>query len=269
MRKRAIITGGNTGLGFDCADRALSSGFEVTLACRNSEKATLAKSKLQSRYPESAINIMTLDLSDIESAKDFASNYKGKWDLLINNAGAKIEQPFKQTKQGHEWHVGVNHLGHFALTAGLYSKAQENATVVTVSSIVARKGSLDFEIEPFDKAQAYANSKLMNLVFSKELARRLDGTGLKSVAAHPGFARASFYGNHMVRAAEYCFAQSSWRGSQSIWSATMANNGDYLAPRYLELWGSSSPARLPGIDLKAASEFWNLSEEKTGILFLR
>lgn len=267
MRKAAIITGGNAGLGFHCAERAIVDGFDVTLACRNIDKAEAAKSRLLDRFPKSRVSVVLLDLSDLESARSFVGRFEGNWDLLINNAGAKIEKPFKQTSQGHEWHIGVNHLGHFALTGSLLSKANENATIVTVSSIVARRGTLEFELEVFDERKAYANSKLMNLVFSQELARRLSGTGHKSVAAHPGFARASYYGNRMIRAAEYCFAHSAVTGSESIWQAANTSNGKYLAPRFLELWGSPSEARSVRTDSAAVLDFWNESERLTGVRF--
>lgn len=271
MQKLAIITGGNAGLGFRTAERALAEGYSVCLASRSVEKAEIAKKSLQAQFPNSQISIGLLDLSDLNSVREFCSGFSGRWDVLINNAGAKIEKPFKQTSQGFEWHVGVNHLGHFALTAGLLPTANQNARVVTVSSIVARRGFLDFgkhfKIRDFDERQAYANSKLMNQIFAKELARRFVGNGMSSMAAHPGFARASAYSSVAVRAAEYLLAQSAKLGSDSIWQAAKAKNGDYLAPRHFELWGKAATAKPRSISQKEVQEFWVASEIATGMKF--
>ncbi len=269
MQQVAIITGGNAGLGFECAKRALSAGYKVVLACRNELKGADARERLLAQFPGAKISVAPLDLSDLDSALAFAKKFDSNWDLLINNAGAKIESPKKLTVQGHEWHIGVNHLGHFALTSGLMPKANLNASVVTVSSIVARKGRLILSpCEIFNERQAYADSKLMNLVFAHELAKRFEGTGRKSIAAHPGFARASAYGNSLIRASEYAFAHSAKAGSASIWAATDAANGDYLGPKYLELWGKPGQARKPAMDDSAIKAFWNQSEELIGVRFV-
>lgn len=271
MQKLVIITGGNAGLGYHCAERALNQGHAVCLLSRDLVKATAAKARLEKKFDGARVDVVKLDLADLDQVIDFATNFQSNWDLLINNAGAKIERPFKRTTRGHEWHIGVNHLGHFALTAGLLEKANLDATVTSVSSIVARKGSLDFlediQSENFNERQAYANSKLMNLVFSQELAKRFVGTKLKSTAGHPGFARASAYGSKAIRLAEYALAHSAWLGSDSIWEATKAPNGSYLAPRHFELWGNASTAFIPEIGQADAASFWHKSELLTGIKF--
>jgi NAD(P)-dependent dehydrogenase (short-subunit alcohol dehydrogenase family) len=271
MQKIAVITGGNAGIGFHCAERALHEGFAVYLLSRDLTKARAAQLKLEQKFKGAEIEIRKLELADLDQVVSFTKSFEVKWDLLINNAGAKIERPYKQTSQGHEWHIGVNHLGHFALTAGLLEKANPEATVTTVSSIVARRGSLDFleSVEPadFNERQAYANSKLMNFVFSQALAKRFEGTKLKSTAAHPGFARASSYGPKALRIAEYALAQSAWLGSDSVWQATKSPNGSYLAPRHFELWGGAGSAYLPTVNSAESKSFWNKSEMLTGIEF--
>lgn len=268
MQKTAIVTGGNAGLGFETAKRLISAGFKVLIACRNLEKGTHAQKLLQEISPTSEILLTQLNLEDLGSIEKFASEISFKWDLLINNAGAKIERPMKLTKQGFEWHVGVNHLGHFALTGLLLKKAKAGASVVTVSSIVARKGNLDFEMQnPFNERQAYANSKLMNVIFAQALSKRFEQTDLKSIAAHPGFARANPYGNKFVRTAEYAFAQSAKLGAGSIWEATKAENGEYIGPRFFELWGAADKARIPEVEYSAIENFWKRSEELTGVSF--
>lgn len=263
MQRHVIITGGNTGLGLQVARYALAEGCEVTLAVRSLDRGTAAESLLRDEFRAAHLNVEQLDLADLNSVKQFAESISN-WDVLINNAGAKIERPYKQTAQGFEWHVGVNHLGHFGLTAMLWPKGSPSAKVVTVSSIVARKGNLEFEPIEFDRGTAYANSKLMNLVFAQELARRLDSSSSakSSMVAHPGFARASFYGSRLIRISEYLFAHSAKLGAQSIWAAVNSNNGDYLAPRWFELWGK--PKIFNKQPLHGAKQLWLDSETKVG-----
>ncbi|MEY4436834.1 MAG: hypothetical protein RL100_298 [Actinomycetota bacterium] len=263
MQPHVIITGGNAGLGWQVARYALAEGCEVTLAARSLERGTEAATKLRKEFSDARINISQLDLADLKSVQRFANSIS-RWDVLINNAGAKIERPYKQTAQGFEWHVGVNHLGHFALTRLLWPMGSPNAKLVTVSSIVARKGELEFELAEFDRGSAYANSKLMNLVFAQELARRLrDSSSSKaSMIAHPGFARASFYGSKLIRISEYLFAHSAKLGAKSIWAAAKSSNGDYLAPRWFELWGKPRIFKVPSSD--AAEMLWRESEARIG-----
>jgi NAD(P)-dependent dehydrogenase (short-subunit alcohol dehydrogenase family) len=271
MQKLAVITGGNTGLGFFTAQRALAEGFDVLLASRSLERASAARIELLKEFNDSNISIGKVDLSDLNSVSDFVEKLNRGWDVLINNAGAKIQKPFKTTTQGFEWHIGVNHLGHFALTAGLLPKANHDSTVVTVSSIVARNGKLDFlrdiPASEFNERQAYANSKLMNLMFAMELSSRLGSKQIKSVAAHPGFARAGSYGNKIIRASEYVLAQSARLGSQSIWAATKQVGGSYSAPRHFELWGEAAEGHVPEIDPKTRELFWDQSELLSGVRF--
>ncbi|MEY4639613.1 MAG: hypothetical protein RLY13_611 [Actinomycetota bacterium] len=263
MQTHVVITGGNAGLGLQVARFALAEGCEVTIAARSLERGTEAAAKLRKEFTDARVNVSLLDLSDLGSVQCFASSI-ARWDVLINNAGAKIERPYKQTAQGLEWHVGVNHLGHFALTALLWPKGSPNAKLVSVSSIVARKGNLEFELAEFDRRSAYANSKKMNLVFAQELARRLgDSSSTKtSSVAHPGFARASFYGSRLIRISEYLFAHSAKLGAKSIWAATKSNNGDFLAPRWFELWGK--PKKFKVQSSEDAEMFWRESETRVG-----
>lgn len=269
MQKRAIITGGTAGLGYCSALRAAEAGFDVIIASRNQVQGELAKSEIQKKFPQIEIKFLSLDLSDIDSIDKFSRRIVHPWDLLINNAGAKIQKPFKTTKQGHEWHVGVNHLGHFALTAMLWPMAAGTATVTTVTSIVAKKGQANFlgSKENFNERQAYADSKFLNLAYASELAKRLEGSNKKSTLAHPGFAKANPYGNSAVRFAEKIAAQSAWRGSEPIWEAATAENGTYFVPNVLELWGRPKQVEILNLDENLLSEIWQESEKLTGVRF--
>jgi NAD(P)-dependent dehydrogenase (short-subunit alcohol dehydrogenase family) len=268
MQKTAVITGSSAGIGFQAARSLAELGFEIIIAARSIEKGKAAAATIGSEFPKSKTRVLQLELSDFESIRNFASNLDCQWDILLNNAGAKIEKPAKTTAQNFEWHVGVNHLGHFALTADIWPLAKTTATVVTVSSIVAHKGNLDWNQEKFpDERSAYASSKLMNYAFAEGLAKRLEGTSRKSIAAHPGFTRASAYGNRLIRVGEYIAAQSAEAGSRPILQAIDSPNGSYLAPRVLELWGKPSEARKPRIKQERADEFWDWSEKSTGRVF--
>lgn len=269
MQKTAIITGGSAGLGFCTALRAAAAGFNLIIASRNPLVGNDAVSAIQRKFPEIKVDYQTLDLSDDLSIANFAERISEPWDLLINNAGAKIQKPYKETTTGHEWHVGVNHLGHFSLTSQLWQKAKAGATVTTVTSIVARKGQANFSRPQldFDERQAYADSKFLNLAFATCLAKKIAQSGMKSTLAHPGFARAEPYGNLGVRLGEYIAAQSAWRGSEPIWEASQAANGAFLVPKVFELWGKPKLMRIPEISQQTLDEIWLRSEELSGVKF--
>lgn len=270
MRKLAIVTGGNTGIGKQIALKLANTNHDVVIGCRNTQKGDATAEEIMVRFPGVSVEVRKLDLSDLDSVASFGRTQSKQWDVLINNAGAKIEKPLKLTKQGHEWHLGVNHLGHFALTADLWNTASTNATVTTVSSVVARKGKLNFEIQDgqFHQTKQYANSKLMNYAFARMLAQKLRGTGRASTAAHPGFARADAYGNRGIRMAEYFFAQSAKAGAKPIFEASTSNNGTYLAPGVFELWGKPSEARHHLISDEDLEKFWLESQMLTERKFL-
>ena len=267
MQKLAIVTGGNTGLGKQTAFRLAREGYDLVIACRDESKGADAAKEILKLNPSRKIDVASLDLSDLDSVSAFAKQQKSHWNLLVNNAGAKIERPHKLTKQGFEWHVGVNHLGHFALTADLWPSAASHAKVVTVSSIVARQGRLEFQPTEVNASTQYANSKLMNLVFAMMLSEKVADSCRSSNAAHPGFARADAYGNWRIRLAEYLFAQSAKAGSQPIADACLSGNGQYFVPRIFELWGKSISEKPQLPSYQESENFWNMSETLTGRKF--
>lgn len=266
MHKLAIVTGGNSGLGKQTAMMLAQANYDLVLACRDTAKADAVAKEIVDRHSQTRVDVRKLDLSDLESVKIFAESQEQPWNLLINNAGAKIEKPMKLTRQGFEWHLGVNHLGHFALTADLWHMAATDATITTVTSVVATRGSLSFQLDAssFDERKQYANSKLMNYAFAKSLAGRLENTARNSTIAHPGFARAAAYGNVGIRIAEYIFAQSAKAGAKSIFEACNSKNATFSAPQWFELWGKPAPARHPEISAEDLNLFWQKSETLTG-----
>lgn len=268
MSKTAIITGANAGLGFQVARKFLAEGVDLIMGTRSLDRGEVARQRLLLEFPEARIELGRLDLSDFESIETFSKQSDANWDYLVNNAGAKIESPYKQTPQGQEWHLGINHLGHFALTRALWPKSSLAATVVTVSSIVARRGKIDFNPpKEIHAGAAYANSKLMNYAFATILAEKIKLTDRKSCAAHPGFARANAYGNSFVRFGEYILAQSAESGARPISAACHSENDSYLAPKYFELWGKPKIAKRPELNQSDLSNFWKRSEELTGGTF--
>jgi NAD(P)-dependent dehydrogenase (short-subunit alcohol dehydrogenase family) len=191
--KRVLITGGNSGIGLVAAAALASKGAEVVLACRDSEKTAHALEHINSNAVISAVNL-PVELANLQSVRDLAEHFLGRYDrldVLINNAGIF---PSKQqfTDDGFEMQFGVNHLAHFLLTNLLLDciKASAPARIITVTSMLHKRGKLDFDsfrgFEKYSAQAAYNQSKLANVVFGVELAKRLEGSGVTSNVLHPG-----------------------------------------------------------------------------------
>lgn len=246
------------------------------LAVRSEGRGQAAAERIRSMIPGSHVEVAILDLCSLNSVRRFVEGQnKQRWDVLINNAGAKVQRPFKTTEDGFEWHAGVNHFGHFALTAGLWPMRADAARVVTVSSVVATRAKLSptsISRESFDEGKAYADSKFLNLLFAFNLARLIGEAdqSTRSVAAHPGFARAEPYGTKITRVAELLFAQTAEQGAASIVRATTGSNGDYFAPKNFQLWGAPALIRRPlkALDLTLMQAQWSIAEEATNTRFV-
>lgn len=191
--KRILITGGNSGIGLVAARELASEGAEVILACRDSDKTRQALDIISAAGSVEAVNL-PVDLASLESVRALATTVGERYDslqVLINNAGT-FPASRQLTQDGFEMQFGVNHLAHFLLTNLLLPKleAGKPATVITVSSKLHMSGKIDFESfrgeKKYSAQAAYGQSKLANLLFGKELAARLDGTGVTSNVLHPG-----------------------------------------------------------------------------------
>ncbi|MEV0246825.1 oxidoreductase [Nocardia sp. NPDC050712] len=185
----AVITGANTGLGFETASALAERGAEVVLACRDRGKAEAAADRIRANASRAAIDTAELDLGSLASIRDAATAISSRHshiDLLINNAG--VTGLSGTTEDGFEVQFGINHLGHFALTGLLLDRitAAGAARVVTVSSIGHRFGRIDPDDPAAPIGNAYGKSKLANLLFTYELDRRLADTSAMALAAHPG-----------------------------------------------------------------------------------
>ena len=191
--KRVLITGGNSGIGLITSIELAKMGAELVLACRDSEKTTQALAAINATAKVEAVNL-PVNLANLRSVRDLAAGFLSKYDrldVLINNAGTF---PSKQrfTDDGLEMQIGVNHIAHFLLTNLLLDclKSSAPARIITVTSMLHKKGTIDFEsFKGFDKysaQKAYNQSKLANVLFAIELAKRLEGTGVTSNTLHPG-----------------------------------------------------------------------------------
>jgi NAD(P)-dependent dehydrogenase (short-subunit alcohol dehydrogenase family) len=195
----AIVTGANSGIGFETARALAAKGARVVLACRSAERGRDAERRLREAVSGADARFRTLDLGSLASVEAFAkelASEESRLDLLINNAGVMVP-PLGRTAAGFELQFGTNHLGHFALTGRLLGLLCETpgARVVTVSSMAHFVGRIDFDDLTSERGYvamlAYGQSKVANLLFARELARRLDGAGydVVSSAAHPGSTR--------------------------------------------------------------------------------
>jgi NAD(P)-dependent dehydrogenase (short-subunit alcohol dehydrogenase family) len=288
------VTGGNSGIGLEAAKACAAAGAHVVIACRDPQRARGALESLREAVPGASVEALPLDLASLASVRDFAKAFLDRHprlDVLVNNAGV-MAIPRRTTADGFEMQLGTNHLGHFALTGLLLERllATPGSRIVNVSSTAHRAGRIDFDDlhgeRRYARWGAYGQSKLANLLFTFELARRLEAAGhpLKSVACHPGwaatnlqFAGAKMDGSRLMeqvaRLGNRLFAQDAAMGAlPTAYAATAPEvaSGDYIGPdRFYETWGhpakvgSSRRAR----DREAARRLWEVSEQATGVRY--
>jgi NAD(P)-dependent dehydrogenase (short-subunit alcohol dehydrogenase family) len=291
----ALVTGANSGLGL-CVARALAAhGAQVLMACRDIKKAQAAVQQIMAEVPHARLRVVALDLADLSSVHRFADIVAQEHacvDLLCNNAGV-MALPRRTTRDGFEMHIGTNHLGHFALTGRLLPMLQRSpgARVVTVSSLAHLIGRIRFDdlswTGRYSKWPAYAQSKLANLLFAVELARRLQASGSSviSAAAHPGYAATQLQmagpkmensgsGKLLMTLSNALFAQSAKMGAlPTLYAATAPeiDNGGFFGPSgFFQIRGAPARARFGrrALDAAAAEQLWALSERLTGVSYL-
>lgn len=278
--RRAIVTGADHGLGLEITRVLVAHGCAVTMAGNQGDRATEAAAALRAAHPGADLEVEFLDLADLVSVAECARVVAGRHariDLLVNNAGVMM-LPYGRTAQGFERHFGINHLGHFALTGHLLPTLTAGARVVTMASNGHKMPGLTFDDvrgeAGYRPRLAYGRSKLANLLFSQELARRFEASGRSclSVAAHPGQSATNPHGRSGIQAlVDRLIGQSPARGAlPALRAATdpQARQGDYFGPDgFLEMSGrpvrvSPSPVALDPI---LAAELWRRSEEWTGV----
>jgi NAD(P)-dependent dehydrogenase (short-subunit alcohol dehydrogenase family) len=249
-----VVTGGNSGIGYEAALELARKGAHVVLACRDASRGRSAAAAIESALPQASLEVMELDLASLASIHAFAEAFQGRHpslDVLCNNAGV-MAIPYRRTHDGFEMQLGTNHLGHFALTGLLLDRllATDAARVVTVSSTAHRFGRMRFDDlhweSGYRKWRAYGQSKLANLLFAYELQRRLDAVGARciSVACHPGYAATNLQlagprmqGSSVMESlsslANRVFAQSAAMGALPTLCAAVSpdvRGGDYIGP---------------------------------------
>ncbi|CAF0823755.1 unnamed protein product [Brachionus calyciflorus] len=195
--KTVIITGANTGIGKETALDLARRGARVILACRDLQKALEAAEEIRKKTGNGNVFVELLDLASLNSVRQFAEKINSQEenvDILINNAGIMMCPKWK-TKDGFEMQFGVNHLGHFLLTNLLLDKLKKStpSRIINVSSLAHEKGKINWDDinsdNSYDLQEAYRQSKLANVLFTRELAKRLNGTGVLTFSLHPGVVR--------------------------------------------------------------------------------
>ncbi|ALC90422.1 short-chain dehydrogenase [Bacillus sp. FJAT-18017] len=288
--KTVIITGGNSGIGFEAAKGLAEKGAEVILAVRNLEKGEAAIKKIKSVHPAATIRQMKLDLSDLASVRQFAEEFKAaypKLDILINNAGIMMP-PLSKTKDGFEAQFGSNHLGHFALTGLLLDKLKttSGSRVVTISSLAAHKASIDFDnldgSKGYKPYKFYGQSKLSNMLFGRELNNRFleNGVDAKSFVCHPGISNTNLSSRNsgkpanklVVFISNYLLQTAEMGALPTLYAATepSLDGGEYIGPDGKK-GRKGYPKKEDIIDSlfqkETTRKLWDLSEGVTGVTY--
>ncbi|MBS9534361.1 SDR family NAD(P)-dependent oxidoreductase [Mycobacterium sp. M1] len=273
-----VVTGANRGLGASVTRALAARGATVVMACRDTAGARQLADGI-----DGDVRVAALDLANLASVRAFAAR-QGRVDVLINNAGI-MNIPHSRTADGFEMQLGVNYLGHFALTGLLLDRIADR--VVTVSSVVHRQArklhvdDLNFERRTYQRNLAYTQSKLANLMFARELQRRLAGNGspIRSYAVHPGVSRTEIFdtdrslpgriGRHVMRA----IGQPPQRAAESILFAATAADADpalYWGPtRLLQSRGAVGPCPSSKLsrDRRQWARLWAAAEQLTGVVY--
>ncbi|MGV3580390.1 oxidoreductase [Brevundimonas sp.] len=294
QRGRTAVVTGAGGLGFEDALELARAGADVIIASRNPEKGVASVSRITAQIPSARVRFEQVDLADLKSVEACAARLESrlpKLDILINNAGVMRPVRRMETVDGFELQLGTNHLGHFALTGRLMPllKKAETPRVVTLSSVAARQGAIDFddlqaERKTYRSMQVYAQSKLACLMFALELQRRSEagGWGVESLGAHPGLSSTELLDNApgaggrvpvFFRVFRALMMQPPSQGAlPTLYAATdpKAEPGGYYGPDGLgETRGHPDEARIPrrALDGAAAARLWDVSETLTGVRF--
>lgn len=289
--KTFLITGATSGLGFEAAKVLSKKGGHIIMTARNLQKGKEALEAIKKENPNARLDLMQLDLADFQSIRKFSANINAnysKLDVLVNNAGVMNPPKREVTKQNFEVQFGTNHLGHFLLTGLLLDilKNTPNSRISVQSSIVHKTESmkpdihfndLNFE-KSYNRDQAYAQSKLANLLFAYELDRRLKANNINTIvtAAHPGYTKTNLQANSgfmMAVILNNILAQHVKIGVLPILRAATDKNvkgGEYFGPTkmmemkgYPELVKSSDKS----YDKDLAKKLWEVSEKLTNLKY--
>jgi NAD(P)-dependent dehydrogenase (short-subunit alcohol dehydrogenase family) len=281
--KIAIVTGSNTGIGFETALDLYQKGTKVYVACRDEARGLNAIERMKAVSSGGELIYSHLDLASLSSVKAFAQKVmatENRLDLLINNAGVMIPPPSK-SEDGFEIQFGINFIGHFALTGHLFNllDATSGSRVVTLSSIAHRNAVIDFDNfrleKPYSKWREYSQSKLADLIFALEFEKRLrkNGYNLMSLAAHPGFSKTDLQ-VHMEKAMlDSLELMTAKEGAQPTIAACLrsdAKGGQYWGPDgHNEQKGKPALAKIDSValDENLNAKLWDWANKITGMNF--
>jgi hypothetical protein len=295
--KTVVVTGANSGLGYEGTKAFAAKGATVVMACRSVDRGETAAAEIRDGLSQSdfELDVRECDLASLDSVESFADSVAADYDavdILCNNAGV-MAIPYRETDDGFELQLGVNHFGHFALTAHLFEMLADSdgeARVVTQSSDLHRRGEMDFTDlnweESYDRWAAYGRSKLANLLFAYELQRQLDDHEIDDVVSlgcHPGYAATNLQGRAArgssiplyglaMRVANALLAQSAERGAWPMLYAATADvdGGEYVGPsgwRKMRGPPEVQQSNDASSDEADARLLWERSVEETGVAF--
>jgi NAD(P)-dependent dehydrogenase (short-subunit alcohol dehydrogenase family) len=272
--RTVIVTGANSGLGEVTARELARVGANVIVAVRNLDKGNAAAATMPGD-----VEVRRLDLQDLSSVRSFAESVDAV-DVLINNAGI-MAVPYARTVDGFESQIGTNHLGHFALTNLLLPKISDR--VVTVSSMLHLLGKislkdLNWQARPYSAWLAYGQAKLANLLFTKELQRRLDAADsvVLAVTAHPGYSATNLQGHSEGRVSGALLSlgnklatDAAFGARQTLFAASQVLPGDaFIGPKFAMAGPTGLSPRSPlAANARTARALWELSEQLTGTAF--
>ena len=282
----AIVTGANSGIGYETSLALASKDMTVIMACRNLQKGEAAKKKILSRHVNAKLKVMQLDVASLTSVKKFVKHFRSHFDslnLLINNAGIMMS-PYQETEDEFENQLATNYIGHFALTGHLLPlmKDAPASRIVSLSSLSYKWAEIDFENlhaeKGYSKNKAYGQSKRACLVFAYELQRRLSEAGYQilSIAAHPGLSQTNLdrYFPKLIRPLGALFLQSPGKGALPVLYAALEESlrgGEYIGPAgFQEMRGHptvvDSDAKSKNREI--GKRLWEVSEQMTRVNYL-
>lgn len=282
--KIVLITGANSGLGFEASLALAKKRATVVMACRNAAKGEEALQQIKRDVPDAQLVVESLDLASLQSIQTFATKFTshyGRLDVLLNNAGV-MAPPYGTTEDGFELQIGTNHFGHFALTGLLLERLLHTtaARVVTTTSFAHYMGRINFDdlnwTRKYSKWPAYGQSKLANLLFTYQLDRRCRtaGTDTIAVAAHPGYSATHLQRHSGVFSFLNTFlAQPPQMGVLPLLYAATAEEvqgGEFFGPDgFLEMRGYPKKVRSSAVsyDSALAKRLWEVSRKVTGIQY--
>ncbi|XP_076315001.1 retinol dehydrogenase 11-like [Tachypleus tridentatus] len=275
--KTVIVTGGNTGIGKETAKELARRHASVVLACRNQEKGKMAAEDIIDSTGNTKIEVMVLDLSSQKSVREFVDKFKrthDRLDILINNAGVFALPERTLTAEGYEMTFATNHLGHFLLTNLLLDMLKKcaPARIITVSSINYKLGVINFDNLNSERYYTsdivYSHTKLANILFTRELANRLAGTGVTAYSLHPGLVHTDIFRHYhgvrrfLVDVIVSMYGKTAEEGAQTTIYLAMAPGIESLSGEYFadcKMLNTRPKAK----DMQVAQKLWEVSEHMT------